>query len=154
MENPPPVIHATHEVAMEAPGKSLRIVVIDDNVDANESLNAVLQVMGHEVSAAFDGTAGFELIRDTHPKLVVCDIGLPGMDGYQIIARVRETMKDELPVMIALTGYGQPEDRARALAAGFDHHLTKPVDVEELLRVIAAQGESLRTRATPPPAPR
>ena len=98
-------------------------------------------MMGHEVSTAFDGTTGFELIRDTRPQVVVCDIGLPGMDGYQIITRLRETMEGPMPVMIALTGYGQPEDQARALAAGFDHHLTKPVDVEALLQLIASQEE-------------
>ncbi|MDQ3027011.1 MAG: ATP-binding protein [Pseudomonadota bacterium] len=153
MANPPLEIPAMSNEQLEAPGRSLRIVLIDDNVDANDSLNAVLRVMGHEVSTAFDGKAGFELVRDTHPQLVVCDIGLPGMDGYQIITRLRETVKGPMPYMIAVTGYGQPEDRARALASGFDHHLTKPVDVEELLRLIAAQGERLRTSPTPPPAP-
>lgn len=127
------------EDEMKSPGRTHRIAVIDDNVDANDSLTAILQMMGHEVSSAFHGQTGFELIRDTDPQIVVCDIGLPGMDGYQIIARLRETMKGQLPVMIALTGYGQPEDRARALAAGFDHHLTKPVDVEALLGLVAAQ---------------
>ncbi len=152
MANPPLEIPATSGEPLEAPGQSLRIVLIDDNVDANDSLNAVLRIMGHDVSTAFDGKAGFELIRDTRPQIVVCDIGLPGMDGYQIITRLRETSTDPMPAMIALTGYGQPEDRARALAAGFDHHLTKPVDVEGLLRLIAAQAERLRTRPTPPPA--
>jgi len=152
MQNPPLEIPANSAAKLEAPGISLRIALIDDNVDANESLGAVLKVMGHEVSSAFDGNAGFELIRDTHPQLVVCDIGLPGMDGYQVITRLRETVKGPMPFMIALTGYGQPEDRARGLASGFDHHLTKPVDVEELLRLIAAQGERLGTSPTPPRA--
>ena len=141
MQNPPLQASPSNEGELQAPGLSLRIAVIDDNVDANDSLNAVLRMMGHDVSSAFDGNAGFELIRDGNPQLVVCDIGLPGMDGYQVIARLREEMKQPLPIMIALTGYGQPEDRVRALAAGFDHHLTKPVDVEALLRLIAAHGE-------------
>jgi signal transduction histidine kinase/ActR/RegA family two-component response regulator len=152
MTNPPPEIAAMSREPVEAPGPPVRIALIDDNVDANDSLCAVLRVMGHEVSAAFDGKAGFELIRDTHPQLVVCDIGLPGMNGYEIVARLRETLEGPMPFMIALTGFGQPEDRARALAAGFDHHLTKPVDVEGLLRLIAAQGERLRAGARPPPA--
>ena len=139
MQMPPLGIPPSSEAEVESPGRSHRIAVIDDNVDANESLSAVLRMMGHEVSTAFDGNTGFELIRDTDPRIVVCDIGLPGMDGYQIITRVRETMEVPMPVMIALTGYGQPEDRMRALEAGFDHHLTKPVDVEALLRLIAAQ---------------
>jgi signal transduction histidine kinase/ActR/RegA family two-component response regulator len=153
MTNPPLEIPAIAGEQLEAPGRSLRIVLIDDNVDANDSLNAVLGMMGHEVSTAFDGKEGFELIRDSHPQLVVCDIGLPGMDGYQIIKELRETVKGPLPYMIALTGYGQPEDRDRALTAGFDQHLTKPVDVEELLWLIAAHAERLGASPTPQPAP-
>jgi two-component system, sensor histidine kinase len=154
MANPPPRVAGSSGEPLEAPGRSLHIVLIEDNVDASDSLGALLRVMGHEVSTAFDGNTGFELVRDTQPQLVVCDIGLPGMDGYQIITRLRETVEGPMPFMIALSGYGQPEDRARGLAAGFDHHLTKPVDVEELLRLIAAHGERLRTSPTPPPPPR
>ncbi|MEO7741447.1 MAG: ATP-binding protein [Usitatibacter sp.] len=142
MQDPPLVLPTGVGEKAEAPGASLRIVIIDDNVDANDSLQAVLRMMGHEVSSAFDGTTGLELIRDTRPQLVLCDIGLPGMDGYQVIAKLRETVQDPVPVMIALTGYGQPEDRARAMTAGFEHHLTKPVDVEALLRLIAAQASA------------
>ena len=141
MQSPPLEVSRSDEDGLASPGPSRRIAVIDDNVDANDSLKAVLEMMGHEVSTAFDGTTGFELILETHPQIVVCDIGLPGMDGYQIITRLRETMEVPMPVMIALTGYGQPEDQARALAAGFDHHLTKPVDVEALLQLIASQEE-------------
>jgi signal transduction histidine kinase/ActR/RegA family two-component response regulator len=154
MDDPPDAIPVEMEPVVEASGAKLRIALIDDNVDANDSLKAVLEVMGHQVATAFDGYAGFELIRDTHPQLVVCDIGLPGMDGYQVIARLREAMTDKLPLMIAMTGYGQPEDRARALAAGFDHHLTKPVDVEELLRLMATYGDRRAGSPTRPPAPR
>ena len=138
MQNPPLEVPRSIERELESPGPCHRIAVIDDNVDANDSLSAVLRMMGHEVSTAFDGNSGYELIRHTNPQVVVCDIGLPGIDGYQIITLLRQTMKGPMPVMIALTGYGQPEDRARTLAAGFDHHLTKPVDVEALLRLIAA----------------
>lgn len=143
MKDPPLAIPTGVGEKAEAPGVPLRIVIIDDNVDVNDSLNAVLRVMGHEVSTAFDGQAGLELIRATRPQLVVCDIGLPVIDGYQVITRLRETVEGPLPFMIALTGYGQPEDRARALQAGFDYHLTKPVDVEELLRLIAAQAGAI-----------
>ncbi len=137
--NPP---HEPPRAAAErlaTPGAPLRIAVIDDNVDANDSLADVLRMMGHKVSSAFDGKAGFELVRDDRPHLVVCDIGLPLMDGYEVITRLRESMQGSMPVMIALTGYGQPEDRARTLEAGFDYHLTKPVDVESLLQLIAAE---------------
>jgi CheY-like chemotaxis protein len=124
-----------------APGPTYRIVVIEDNVDANESLKAVLHMVGHEVSSAFDGRAGFEMVRELLPQVVLCDIGLPGMSGYQVAERLRETGHAPMPILIALTGYGQPEDVTRALAAGFDHHLTKPVDIEALLRLVAALGE-------------
>ena len=154
MQDPPAEVLPSSQEHLEAPGHSLRIAVIDDNVDANESLTAVLRLMGHEVSAAFDGIAALELVRDTSPQVVLCDIGLPGMDGYQVITRLRETLDRPMPIMIALTGYGQPEDRVRALAAGFDHHLTKPVDVEALLRLIATQGASTAATATPLRAPR
>ncbi|MGZ5594182.1 MAG: hybrid sensor histidine kinase/response regulator [Usitatibacter sp.] len=147
MKSPPLVVPETSDVALEAPGTPLRIALIDDNVDANDSLSAVLRMMGHEVFTAFDGNAAYELVRESHPQIVLCDIGLPGMDGYEVIKRLRETMKGPMPVMIALTGYGQPEDRARAMEAGFDHHLTKPVDVEALLRLIAAHGQRAPPRA-------
>jgi signal transduction histidine kinase len=146
MVNPPREVPRTTEGPLWAPGVALRIAVIDDNVDANDSLADVLRMMGHEVSTAFDGKAGFELVRDTRPQLVVCDIGLPFMDGYQVITRLRESMQGSMPVMIALTGYGQPEDRARTMEAGFDYHLTKPVDVESLLQLIAAEAAPLGAR--------
>ncbi len=140
MANPPLEMPHGEESELTAPAACLSIAIIDDNVDANDSLAAVLRVMGHEVATAFDGLAGLALIRDTRPQVVVCDIGLPLLDGYQIVAKVREEMDGAMPVMIALTGYGQPEDRARSLQAGFAFHLTKPVDIESLLRLIAAQG--------------
>ena len=114
-----------------------RIVLIEDNADANASLKAVLEFMGCEVSTAFDGLAGAALVLAERPQVVLCDIGLPGIDGYEVAARLRAGLKTPVPLMIALTGYGQPEDVARALAAGFDHHVVKPVDPETVLRLIA-----------------
>ena len=124
---------------IEIPGNSHRIVLIEDNVDANDSLAAVLVMMGHEVFPAFDGVAGMALIRDKKPDIVVCDIGLPALDGYEVISRLRGD-GGPMPLMIALTGYGQAEDRAHAQQAGFDHHFSKPVDVEALLRLVAREG--------------
>lgn len=114
-----------------------RILLVDDNVDANVSLQALLQMMGHDVSTATDGMEALALIQMIRPQIVVCDIGLPGMDGYQLIQRVREQVIGEMPVMIALTGYGQGKDRSRALDAGFDHHLVKPADPDAFLELIA-----------------
>ena len=128
--------------AVEAPGESYRIGLIEDNVDANDSMKSVLEMMGHEVLSAFDGVEGVAMVTDRRPQIVLCDIGLPGMDGYQVVAKLKKAI-DPMPVMIALTGYGQLENRVQALAAGFDHHLTKPVDIEMLLRLISAQSERL-----------
>ncbi|MGZ5097153.1 MAG: hybrid sensor histidine kinase/response regulator [Usitatibacter sp.] len=141
--------------AQEAPGRAevqasprqrgYRITLIDDNVDANSSLQLLLQLMGHEVSTASDGASGLVAIHANRPQIVVCDIGLPDMDGYTVATRVRAQIKGAMPVMIALTGFGQESDRDRALAAGFDHHLVKPVDPQALLRLIAEHHEDGKT---------
>lgn len=120
-----------------------RIVLIDDNVDAGDSLKMLLQLAGCEVSCALDGIAGVALVHANRPQIVLCDIGLPGMDGYAVIAQLRKELEPPMPIMVALTGFGQPEDRARTLAAGFDHHLVKPVDAQVLLRLIAVEEQRL-----------
>jgi CheY-like chemotaxis protein/nitrogen-specific signal transduction histidine kinase len=141
LKNTPAALLETGSAGVEVPGERHHVVVIEDNVDANDSLKMVLEVLGHEVFPAFDGKAGVALVREKQPDIVLCDIGLPGQDGYQVIASLKKTMSP-MPIMIALTGYGQAEDRVRALAAGFDHHLVKPVDIEALLRLIAGRGAS------------
>lgn len=113
-----------------------RIVVIDDNVDAAESLAMLLRLKGHEVHVAYDGPAGVALAMKTLPDCVLVDIGLPGIDGYEVAKRLRAHDRDGM-LLIALTGYGQSEDRLRSEQAGFDHHLVKPVAqnvLEDLLR--------------------
>ena len=124
--------------------KSFRVVVIDDNVDANDSLRMLLQMAGHEVSAAYDGAAALSLVQASRPQIVLCDIGLPNLDGYAVVTKLREQMKEAMPLMIAITGWGKDTDRERALAAGFDHHLVKPVEPEVLLQMIAAEGDRQR----------
>jgi two-component system CheB/CheR fusion protein len=137
---PPDAVRARYLADVAASQARYRITLIDDDADSNAALGMLLQRAGHEVSAALNGLAGLELIRQQRPDIVLCDIGLAGMDGYAVAARLREQPLDPRPTAIAITGYGQPEDRARALAAGFDHHLVKPVDPEMLLRLIAATG--------------
>ena len=137
---PPDPFASRRDPDHQASPAHFRIVLIDDNADSNAALGMLLQRSGHEVSASLNGLAGLELVRNVHPQIVLCDIGLTGMDGYAVAARLREEVQDPLPTLIAITGYGQPEDRARALAAGFDHHLVKPVDPEMLLRLINATG--------------
>lgn len=120
-----------------------RVVLIDDNVDASESLKMLLQLTGCEVYCALDGIAGVALVHANRPQIVLCDIGLPGMNGYAVVEQLRKEGPQPMPLMIALTGYGQAEDRERSLAAGFDHHLVKPVHPDVLLRVIADEEERL-----------
>ena len=113
-----------------------RIVVIDDNVDAAESLAMLLRLKGHEVHVAYDGPAGVSLALKTKPDSVLVDIGLPGIDGYEVAKRLR-AQEEERMLLIALTGYSQTEDRIKSEQAGFDHHLVKPVAqnvLEDLLR--------------------
>ena len=125
-----------------ASGLRYRIVLIEDNVDTNDVVRTLLQMMGHEVVSAFDGLSGVELVMTKQPQVVLCDIGLPGLDGYGVAAKLREQMRGPLPLMIAMTGYGRPEDHASALAAGFDLHLVKPVDPAVLMERIADYFES------------
>jgi nitrogen-specific signal transduction histidine kinase len=120
------------------PGRDMprRIVLIDDNRDAAESLAMLLRLKGHEVHIAYDGPAGVALALKTSPDCVLVDIGLPGIDGYEVAKRLRSQHEDGM-LLVALTGYGQTGDRIKSEQAGFDHHLVKPVAqnvLEDLLR--------------------
>jgi CheY-like chemotaxis protein/nitrogen-specific signal transduction histidine kinase len=139
-----PMAAGTEERAMAedpaaaAPERSRRCLVIEDNVDAAESLALLLELSGHETAVAFDGAAGLETARSFRPDVVLCDIGLPGgLDGHGVARAFRADPDLRSAFLIALTGYGQEEDRRRALEAGFDAHLTKPADIEELKRMLA-----------------
>ena len=114
-----------------------RLLLVDDNVDAVESLALLLQADGHDVRTAHDGTSALALVESFRPDLIVLDIGLPGMNGYEIAQRIRARPEFGAPTLVALTGYGQQEDRKRARAAGFDHHFIKPADVGALQRLLA-----------------
>jgi signal transduction histidine kinase/CheY-like chemotaxis protein len=117
--------------ASEAAPLPISVLVVEDNDDLLEMTRAVLAGFGCDVSVARDGPSGLERLRQWQPALAFIDIGLPGLDGYSIAREVRSAT-GEAPWLVALTGYGQPEDRQRALAAGFDEHLTKPVSVAAL----------------------
>jgi len=113
-----------------------RVLVIEDNADAAETLAMVLRLSGFEVITAPDGPSGLDLAAQLQPRVVLCDIGLPGMSGYEVAGQLR-LRGDQAPVMIALTGYGAPGDIAKALSAGFHQHITKPADVEKILRAVS-----------------
>jgi CheY-like chemotaxis protein len=113
------------------------MLVVEDNEDAREMLRTCLQLDGHRVVTAADGMDGLELALKSRPEIALIDIGLPRLDGYEVARRIRRALGSQM-TLIALTGYGQSEDRRRATQAGFDTHLVKPVDPDELARVLAA----------------
>ena len=113
-----------------------RILVVDDSVDSAASMALLLQVKGHEVKTAHDGVQALALAADFRPTVVLLDIGLPGLDGYEVCRRIRQEPWGASPVVAALTGWGRSEDRDRAFAAGFTHHLVKPVSPETLDQVL------------------
>jgi CheY-like chemotaxis protein len=114
-----------------------RVLIADDNVDAAESLQLWLEMAGHEVHVALTGPAALKLAETVQPQVALLDVGMPGMTGLEVAAKIREAPWGREMVLIALTGWGQEEDLRRTKAAGFDHHLTKPVApdaIEELIR--------------------
>jgi len=122
-----------------------RILVVDDNMDAGESMVTLLKLDGHDVRVTFDGLAAVESARDFRPQVVLLDIGLPGMDGYEVARRLRSHDETKDTCLIAVTGYGRIEDRERTFASGFDYHLTKPVDpgdVEEIINNLMTDGSN------------
>ncbi|HYG76560.1 MAG TPA: PAS domain S-box protein [Planctomycetota bacterium] len=119
------------------PPKARRILVVEDNPDAAESLQMLLTFAGHTVKVAGSGLSALEIAAAWTPDLVICDIGLPQMDGYTVCRKLRELPLMQKTTLIALTGYGQEEDQRRALAAGFNRHLTKPIDPDQLERLVA-----------------
>ena len=126
------------EIRRDLPQRPRRCLLIEDHVDAAESLAMLLQLIGHEVEVAFDGAAGLAKARSQRPEVVLCDIGLPGMDGYAVARALRAAPETGSAFLIALTGYGQDDDRRRALEAGFDAYLIKPIDLEALRRLLAS----------------
>jgi len=125
----------------KATGPSLRVLVVDDNVDTAQTLVLLLEASGHDVRIGHDGPTALEAALDFRPHVVLLDIGLPGLDGYEVAKRIRRQSVVPNMMLVAMTGYGQETDRQRSQAAGFDHHLVKPVDygkVEEILTGVAS----------------
>lgn len=133
-----PIATATAEPAVlpTAVGRSLRVLVVDDNADAAETLADMLRLIGHEVAVAYSGPSALAVAQTTTPQVALVDIGMPVMDGYEVAARLRMIPELARVLLIALTGFGTGRDRERAHAAGFDHHLVKPLDPEQLARLL------------------
>jgi len=115
---------------------AMRVLLVDDNVDAVESMEILLQAFGYEVSTAIHPDLALAQLETFAPAAAVIDIGLPGMDGYQLAAEIRRRLAGKPMRLIAFTGYGGADDIARAKVAGFDAHLVKPVEIDRLLAVL------------------
>jgi signal transduction histidine kinase len=129
----------SESTALHAGGPQVcrRVLIIEDNLDAAESLREVLEIGKHEVEVAHSGPDGIEKLRSFRPDVVFCDIGLPGMDGYDLARAVRQDPTLQSTLLVALSGYALPEDLERAAEAGFQHHLAKPPSVDALERVLS-----------------
>ncbi len=128
---------ATHSTAMPIPQRSVRILLVEDNPDAAESMRMLLELLGHRVRVAADGIAALDAARANVPDVMLVDIGLPGVDGYEVARRIRKDPALKDVVMVALTGYGRDEDKQAAMAAGFDYHLVKPVNPDALSGLVS-----------------
>jgi CheY-like chemotaxis protein len=115
-----------------------RILLVDDNRDAANSLGTLLKFLGADVKIAYDGQSALESLRICRPSVILLDIGMPGLDGYEVARRIRQDAEFSHLVLIALTGWGQEQDRRRTRDAGFDHHLVKPVELGALHGLLAS----------------
>jgi DNA-binding response OmpR family regulator len=123
---------------------SRKILVADDNQDAANSLAMLLRLAGHDVCTAHGGQAALSLAGNFHPEIAVLDIGMPDLDGYEVARQLRQTAWGKDARLIALTGWGQEDDKQRARDAGFDHHLTKPVDPHQLEALLSDRADALQ----------
>jgi PAS domain S-box-containing protein len=133
-----PVIEAPMSEPVESNASTRsRVLVVDDNRDAAASLAVLLKMLGNEVATADDGPAALEAIQSFRPSVVLLDLGMPGMSGFEVVERARTTAAGRQSVLVALTGWGQEDDRRRTREAGFQHHLVKPVDIAALQKLLA-----------------
>jgi two-component system CheB/CheR fusion protein len=116
------------------------VLVIEDNEDAADSLRELLELDHHQVKVAYTGRAGIDVAHEFQPDVVLCDLGLPEMDGYEVARRLRTDATRRHPVLVALSGYASPEDQRRAAEAGFQLHLGKPASREQIEKVLALAG--------------
>jgi two-component system OmpR family response regulator len=140
------VSHQTVKMEAHMPASAQRVLLVDDNVDSTEPLSLLLQAKGHDTRVAVEGEGAISVADDFQPNCVVLDLGLPGMDGYEVARRLRERPYGGAMVLVALTGWAGKEVRAKAAEAGFDYHLVKPVNWEELERIVTAADAQSRIR--------
>ena len=132
-----PPAKSTQQTSATA-GVAIRVLLVEDNPDSRDMLQTILTLDGFQVNVAEDGQQGLDAILVKRPEVALIDIGLPGLNGYEVARRVRQQLGRSDVRLVALTGYGQAMDREAAFQAGFDEHLVKPVDPEALARVLSA----------------
>ncbi|WP_394846583.1 response regulator [Pendulispora brunnea] len=137
-----------HKPTVRAPRGS-RVVVVEDNTDSRDMLCTLLKHAGFDCRTAHDGPSGMALVENVKPDIAIIDLGLPGMDGFEIARRLRKMKRFESLYLVALTGYGQSADRKAAIEAGFDEHIVKPIHAEELLRLLTARDGISRSASAP-----
>jgi CheY-like chemotaxis protein len=131
--------------SLEEPSRTTpprQVLVVDDNLDAAEGLAMLLTLKGHHVSTAYDGASALERAREQRPDVVLLDIGLPRIDGFEVARRLRQEHPDHPMLLVALTGYGQERDLVRIRDAGFDHHILKPLRLETLEQLLTLSADS------------
>jgi CheY-like chemotaxis protein len=138
---PPPPQPPSPPAKAQPTGPCLRVLVVDDNVDTVTTLAMLVQESGHDVRTAYDGSAVLEAALDYRPNVVLLDIGLPGLDGFEVAKLLRRQPALQHAVLVAMTGYGRESDRQSSREAGFDHHLVKPGDFGKVLQILAAVPE-------------
>jgi signal transduction histidine kinase/ActR/RegA family two-component response regulator len=136
---------AFDRMAVGTPRAPLRLLVVDDNADAAKVLSLLLEALGHVTIVEHDAQRAIERAREQAPAMLFLDIGLPDMDGYELVRRLRALPQTANAVFVAVTGYGQAGDRQRALQAGFDHHVVKPLQLDKLRELLDAHAGALKT---------
>jgi len=131
-----PSLGSGFDATRPLPGRPLRILLADDDRDATLSLSTLLKLEGYEVRHVYDGNATLDAVREFEPDIVLVDIGMPKLSGYDVARHIREHYGKERPVLVALTGWKQASDRILATLAGFDHHVAKPYDPGQLLALV------------------
>lgn len=148
-----PTCRPAHEMTdselefMVQPGGQMRpkVLIVDDNADAADTLATLIRLTGHQVQVAYDGPSGVTIAKAFEPSIAILDIGLPGLDGYAVAERLRQSEATRNALLIAISGYGQPKDEQRSRAAGFDLHLVKPVDFESLQGILQSNQWAIQT---------
>ena len=128
--------HGAVPAAPDRPRRK-RVLVVDDNVDAADSLSMLLQTQGHSTRTAYGGADALNAAREFQPEAVFCDLGMPGIDGYMVASSLRSDQRYDPTVLVAVSGWGSAQDKHRTRAEGFDFHVTKPIAMDDVNRILA-----------------